>query len=361
MKFRKKMTAILLTVIFMISTFAVAITVSANTPVALVEFDPTSRIPSLEGSISYDDTNLYFSVTVYDQDAADDDYLAFWIDPDYLNKDLSEMVSQFDSPWNEYSKLLMLNFYYGTDPDPRWGDGSGGNCPWMQTTTSLPEGVSLTYIDTSEGMDWEGTIPLSLLGLSEGDTIGYMFSARIKTDAKYVDGYPETVYGYTPGWDLRDYALVTIPAPALAMDSFIIEHAKIDFKKKIDDDKVKIKGHFVLDLGNGDGVSIEDEVTLTISDENVEVFSQTILMVEKGKGEKWEYKRPKGETGGIKHMKIHWKNEGLGKFDVKIDGKDVDLIMNPVTIKLEIGDHVGEDTIAMRVHKHHWDYKAKGK
>ncbi len=177
----------------------------------LVDFGPTPRTPSLKGTISQDGSNLYFSVAVYDQDAADDDYLAFWIDPDYLNKDLSEMSSQFDSPWNEYNKLLMLNFFSGTSA--KWGDGSGGHCPWMQATTSLPAGVSLTYTDTSEGMEWEGTIPLSVLGMSAGDTFGYMFSGRIKTDKKYVDGYPETVHGYTPGWDLRDYNTASIPPP----------------------------------------------------------------------------------------------------------------------------------------------------
>lgn len=212
MKLRQKTTATLLIAIFMVSMFAVVIPVSATTPVVIVEFGPTGRIPGLEGTISYDGTNLYFSVTVLEQDAADDDYLAFWIDPDYINKDLSGMVNLFDSPWNEHNKLLMLNFYSGTVP--RWGDGSGGNCPWMQTTTSLPEGVSLTYTDTEEGMDWEGTIPLSVLGLSEGDTFGYMFSARIKTDKKYVDGYPEPAYfPNLAGWDLRDYALITLELP----------------------------------------------------------------------------------------------------------------------------------------------------
>jgi hypothetical protein len=152
-------------------------------------------------------------VTVYDQEAADDDYLAFWVDPDYLNKDLSGMSSQFDSPWNEHNKILKLNFFGG--PDVEWGDGTGGTCPWSNTTTTLPTGVNLTYTATTDGLDWSGVIPFDVLGISSGDTVGYMFSARIKVGTdKYVDGYPETVYGYTPGWDLRDYATVVVPEPA---------------------------------------------------------------------------------------------------------------------------------------------------
>jgi len=209
MNYKRNIFLVLFLSWFIVTSMVIAIpSVEANS--TIVDFGPTPRIPSLEGTISCDDSNLYFTVTVYGQDAADDDYLAFWIDPDYLNKDLSGMSNQFDSPWNEYNKILMLNFFSGTDP--KWGDGTGGNCPWGQIV-SLPAEVSLTYTDTADGMDWEGTIPLSVLGMSAGDTFGYMFSARIKTVAKYVDGYPEMVYGYTPGWDLRDYNTASLPAP----------------------------------------------------------------------------------------------------------------------------------------------------
>jgi len=204
-KLKRKIFSVLFALVLVASlSLVTAVPVSADGDVVLVDFGPTPRTPSLEGTISHDGSNLNFTVTVYDQDVADDDYLAFWIDPDYLNKDLSGMSNQFDSPWNEHNKLLMLNFYKG-NTDPEWGDGTGGNCPWMQKSTSLPAGVSLTYTDTDDGMNWEGTIPFSVLGMSAGDTFGYMFAARIKTDVKYVDGYPEMVYGFTPGWDLRDY------------------------------------------------------------------------------------------------------------------------------------------------------------
>ena len=74
------------------------------------------------------------------------------------------------------------------------------------------------------------------------------------------------------------------------------------------------------------------------------------------KGEKWEYKRPKGDDGDIKHMTIDWKN---GKFDIRMDKADLGELTNPeVTISVQIGDDVGEETILMSEKKHHWDYKA---
>ena len=60
---------------------------------------------------------------------------------------------------------------------------------------------------------------------------------------------------------------------------------KIDFKKKPNDNK---------------------DVTI-----GVHPLFETITMVQKGKkGEKWEYKRPKGGEG-IKHMTINWKRGSL--------------------------------------------------
>lgn len=141
--------------------------------------------------------------------------------------------------------------------------------------------------------------------------------------------------------------------PTTPMPSFIIDHAKIDFKKKVDDDKVRVQGKLELDLDTGDGVDISEDVIVTVG-----LLSETITMVEMGKkGEKWEYKRPKGTTGDIKHMTINWKN---GKFDIRMDKADLSELTDPeVTISIQIGDDVGEKTIQMRVKKHHWDYKAK--
>ena len=143
---------------------------------------------------------------------------------------------------------------------------------------------------------------------------------------------------------------LTAFCPPLPMSKFVIDHAKLDFKKKPDDDKVRLQGKLELNLCCGDGVSISEDVTVTVG-----LLSETITMVEKGKkGEKWEYKRPKGGTGDIKHMTINWKN---GKFDIRMDKADLTGVTNPVTISIQIGDDFAEQTILMREKKHHWDYK----
>jgi len=155
------------------------------------------------------------------------------------------------------------------------------------------------------------------------------------------------------GDEVSDYVLYD-PwyRPTTPMASFVVDHAKIDFKKKPDDDKVRVQGKLELDLVNGDGVDISDDVTVTVGP-----LSETITMEEKGKkGDKWEYKRPKDGEGNIKHMTIDWKN---GRFDIRMDRADLTGVTNPVFISIQIGDDVGSESILMSEKKHHWDYKAK--
>ena len=140
--------------------------------------------------------------------------------------------------------------------------------------------------------------------------------------------------------------------PTTPMASFVVDYAKIDFKKKPDDDKVRVQGELELDTINGDGVYISENVIVTVGP-----LSETITLVEKGKkADKWVYKRPKDGTGDIKHMTIDWKN---GKFDIHMDKADLAGVTNPVTITIQIGDDVGSESILMREKKHHWDYKAE--
>ncbi len=97
-------------------------------------------------------------------------------------------------------------------------------------------------------------------------------------------------------------------------------------------------------------MAISEDVTVTVGS-----LYEIIRMEEKGKkGGKWEYKRPKGGTGDIKHMTINWKN---GKFDIRMDKADLTGVTNPVFISVQIGDDVGSASILMREKKHHWDYK----
>lgn len=135
------------------------------------------------------------------------------------------------------------------------------------------------------------------------------------------------------------------------MSPFLVEKAKIEFKKKTDDDKINVKGKFEL-ASDSNGVENYEDVIVTIGQ-----FSETINM--NGKGHKWEYKRQKGETG-IKEMKIEWKKHKEAKFSIKIDKVDLGDELdwnNPIMIRIQIGDDLGSETITMKVKKDKWEYK----
>ncbi len=140
---------------------------------------------------------------------------------------------------------------------------------------------------------------------------------------------------------------------ASSMASFIVKEAKIDFKKKSADDKIHAKGKFELDLEDGNGLDFLEEVIVTIGN-----FSEKIVMNTKDKGKKWNYKRDKGGSSGIKEMKIEWKKD-KAKFDIHVDKADIGEMscwINPVTVSIQIGGYLGTEDVIMREHKHHWDY-----
>lgn len=146
-------------------------------------------------------------------------------------------------------------------------------------------------------------------------------------------------------------SVVRVVPPVVPMASFVIDHAKLDFKTKPNDDKVRVQGSLEVDLVGGDNVDISEDVIVTVGP-----LSQTITMVEKGmKGDKWEYMRPKDGEGFIHHMTIDRKN---GKFDIYMDKADLTGVINPVTISILIGDDVGSTSILMNEKEHHWDYMA---
>ena len=184
---------------------------------------------------------------------------------------------------------------------------------------------------------------------------------------KVLDAAPND--SYVSGYDYNDpeknpagvvfKAEITYEA-ATSMTCFMIKKARLDFRDKRDkpdDDKVLVEGKLCLDLVNGNGVDISEPVTVVVGP-----LSQTIYMNEgKGKkGQKWEYKRPKGETGDIQKMTINWKKNGKGKFDIHWDKADLSsLTPPPVTISILIGDDFGTETIQMKETKHNdWNYKA---
>ena len=250
---------------------------------------------------------------------------------------------------------------WGTWMYGSWGpaiDTPGTYFGWPNHNLDVPIEGNFDWVEAigQRHTPWEGIvsgdgvmvirIKKSVLGES------FHWAASPKVGTGFYEAYDVTMEIPTGfGWGIPlvdmgvpNYEFVP-PPPVVDMSSFVIDHAKIDFKEKPDDDKVRVQGK----LDPASDVDIGDDVTVTVGP-----LSETITMVEKGKkGEKWEYKRPKYNTGDIKHMTIDWKN---GKFDIRMDKADLTGIENPVTISIKIGDDFGEETIEMREKKYHWDY-----
>ncbi|MFC1951973.1 PKD domain-containing protein [Chloroflexota bacterium] len=133
---------------------------------------------------------------------------------------------------------------------------------------------------------------------------------------------------------------------------FNITEAKIQFKKKDEDDHIDIKGTLTLAL-DSDGVDISDDIIIRIGEFSVIIPGGT--MVEKKSS--WEYKRPKGSDGIIKDLKIDWNK---GKFTFRVDRSNLtSLDSSSVVISLMIENDIGEQAIEMKEKKNHWEYKQK--
>ena len=143
---------------------------------------------------------------------------------------------------------------------------------------------------------------------------------------------------------------VCLPSPVSPFADFNIQEAKIDWKKKPDDDKIMVKGSFVLPPSSA--INPGESIKVVIGK-----FSQTIVMEEKDKGKKWEYKRAKGETG-IKDMKIEFKKNEI-TFEMHVDKEELAAMTNwdnPVLISLQIGDDVGSGLFQFTEKKDKWEY-----
>ncbi len=130
---------------------------------------------------------------------------------------------------------------------------------------------------------------------------------------------------------------------------FEVEEAKVDFKKKPDDDKIHVKGSLAIKPGS-DGVLETEPVLVTIGP----FASGPLDMDVKGKSGVWEYDRPKGETG-IKKMTIQWKGTEA-EFDIHVDKLEDLGWGNPVTVTIQIGNDSWSQTILMDVKKDKWEY-----
>ena len=154
--------------------------------------------------------------------------------------------------------------------------------------------------------------------------------------------------GAGTGDSVSDYVLFN---PWLKAPIFNIEQAKIDWKKKPDDDKIMVKG-FIIPPACWNGVIPGDPVTFTIGK-----FTQRIFMDVKDNGKKWEYKRDKGDSG-IKDMKLELKKNEI-TFEIHVDREELAAMSawtNPVMISLQIGDNKGAAIVPMKEHKDKWEY-----
>jgi len=342
-KFRLALTALVLVAL---SVPVVAI----SGTITLDSFD-SEGIPYLKGQLTTDGESLFLEVRADPMAVSGNNaYMAALF---YTGDAEPE---GFSGPWDDAYLLNDNWFTAGPQGNVQWGIGLPTNHPWSNQG-ALPLGVELDYVVDSDVGIWTMTIPYDAIGAKLGDTISYMVQARYQDVENRFAGVNLSLNqshgdaGFNPLYFSENYQTVSLEV-VKQMATFVIDHAKIDFKKKPNDDKVDVKGTLALDA-NGE-VDISEDVTVTVGP-----LSETIRMVEKGKkGDKWEYKRPKGGAGDIKHMTIDWKN---GKFDIRMDKADLSGLTDPnnVTISVQIGDDVGEETIPMREKKHHWDYKAE--
>jgi hypothetical protein len=90
------------------------------------------------------------------------------------------------------------------------------------------------------------------------------------------------------------------------------------------------------------------------------LYSETInhLWTKKRNPDRWEYKRPHGDSG-IRDMTIYWKGN-RAEFEIHIDKVEMgnpSQWPNPVPIMLQIGDDDrGGTTVKMREWRNQWLY-----
>ena len=142
-----------------------------------------------------------------------------------------------------------------------------------------------------------------------------------------------------------------------------IKQAKIEFKKKANDDKARVKGQLGRAAVNCKPrvPSVDNVVRLILAARDIARMDFLIYLEEKGKnGEIWEYKRPKDGTGPVKRMKIDWNN---GKFDVQIDKADLSELSDyagglfSIAIKIQ-SDMFSMNSIILTEKKDgKWEYK----
>jgi hypothetical protein len=176
--------------------------------------------PPLNGSISFDSSNMYVTATVQDAAIAfDEDYFAIGLDTDN------------DGLWDVDIDAIFVYDYYNND-GASWRavaslEYAGGvwDCPWSdpklhQGDAGWDPGLDFSTSISGDDLIYSATIPFSMMGVGIGDTIGLLVQTRDKNVSLY--GGNGRVLNYWPDstcfnklYDPSQYQDVTvIPAPA---------------------------------------------------------------------------------------------------------------------------------------------------
>lgn len=248
----KKKLSILIALVMAISLClvpAVVVVAGPGTEVAVpFGFSAEEKRPEFpDGSVSLVGEDLIIEFTATGQNAKPletNKHTAIFFDANLANKDLTT-ASGWDMPWGENNYVLVYNWYNKGMEDPKslsWRqsftdtENPEYECPWgspvpgpgtmYSDSVDWPSGLSFVYQIEGDDIKWTATVPTSLLGVGPGDTFGMFVAARDQNtdmDPKLsLNSWPTMVYGFSAGYDLRDYALVTIPDAAVTVETEVL-------------------------------------------------------------------------------------------------------------------------------------------
>jgi len=235
---------------------------------------------------------------------------------------------------------IGLLYYTGTGHVWLKYDAAYSDDEWHQ--------IAVTYDCSTYKLYFDGVMVTSRDDAFEGFGTIPAYLGTYNSGERFFKGLIDEVGIWARTLSAEEIAALT--APFTPMTKFAVKHATINFTNPGGDDSAQVMGEMELDLANGNGVDISEDVTVTLGS-----LSETFTMREqRGRGKKWEYKRGGGGQGGVKHLTIDWRK---GEFNLKIDNVDLGGMTNPsgVNISIQIGNDLGETAIDMK-EKKRWYY-----
>jgi hypothetical protein len=269
------------------------------------------------------------------------------------------------------SGLLVAGTVLGSSPGnvvPVARDEDGSELPpIVHTDYSVRVDRSLT-----SGFSPGGTIVVSLLGGSTPDAefvyeagprlqVGneYLFFLNSFTDGKYYPlaggaaiGAKQSDSSYTISSEASgDQDLIVTARDLVDPLTISVKQAKIDFRKKPDNDRARFKGTFT--LATGASFSCGDDVSIALNGSVVAVSlaGSKFALHDSQCG----FKLGSDARGPIDSFKL---DLNLQTFDLKLrDDLDLSGLSNPVELFVRMNDSEGSQSLTMREHGDDWDYK----